>query len=62
MNPSGGNGRCFVISPIGDEGSTVRQHADTVFKDIIEPAVAACHLAAVRSDHIQTPGLISTEM
>jgi hypothetical protein len=62
MNPSGGYGRCFVISPIGDEGSTVRQHADTVFNDIIEPAVAACHLAAIRSDHIQTPGLISTEM
>jgi hypothetical protein len=62
MNESGGNGRCFVISPIGDEGSVERQDADNVFKYIIKPAVATCNLAAVRSDHIETPGLISTEM
>jgi len=62
MNESGGNGRCFVISPIGDEGSVERQHADQVFNDIIKPAVSACHLAAIRSDHIEAPGLISTEM
>jgi len=62
MNEPGGNGQCFVISPIGDEGSVEREHADKVFNYIIKPAVSACHLAAVRSDHIKTPGLISTEM
>jgi hypothetical protein len=62
MNESGSNGQCFVISPIGDEGSEQRQHADKVFNNIIKPAVKACNLAAIRSDHIETPGLISTEM
>jgi hypothetical protein len=52
----------MLRSPIGDEGSIERQDADKVFNYIIKPAVAACNLAAVRSDHIETPGLISTEM
>jgi hypothetical protein len=62
MNESDGNGRCFVISPIGKQGSSAREHADKVFEYIIKPAVEECHLTAVRSDHIDTPGLISTEM
>ena len=62
MHELGGNGRCFVISPIGDEGSAERQHADNVLQYIIQPAMAACHLVAVRSDQISMPGLISTEM
>jgi hypothetical protein len=62
MGDSEGNGQCFVISPIGDEGSKERQHADNVLRYIIQPATEACHLVAVRSDHIATPGLISTEM
>ena len=62
MNGFGGNGQCFVISPIGDEGSEERQHADDVFDYIIKPAVETRHLIAIRSDHIETPGLISTDM
>jgi hypothetical protein len=62
MGESGGTGQCFVISPIGDEGSKERQHADNVFQYIIEPAMKACQLVAVRSDHIAMPGLISAEM
>ena len=62
MNECGGNGQCFVISPIGDEGSPERLHADKVFNHIIQPAVAQCNLTAVRSDQIEAPGLISTEM
>jgi hypothetical protein len=62
VGESGGNGQCFVISPIGDEGSDERQHADNVLQYIIQPAMQACHLVAVRSDHIAMPGLISTEV
>ena len=51
-----------MISPIGDEGSPERHHADDVFEYIIKPAMDQCSLAAVRSDHIDKPGLISTEM
>lgn len=30
---------CFVVSPIGDEGSEIRKHADTVLEHIIKPAL-----------------------
>lgn len=54
--------RCFVISPIGAEGSKVREHADNVFEFIIQPAVADSGLDAVRSDHLHEPGRISEQM
>ncbi len=54
--------RCFVISPIGADGSTVRQHADDVFEYIIKPAVAECGLDAHRSDHLLESGKISEQM
>ncbi len=54
--------RCFIISPIGAPGSTVRQHADDVFDYIIKPAVDECGVLAARSDHINEPGKISQQM
>jgi len=30
---------CFVISPIGEEGSKERKHADRVMNEIIKPIV-----------------------
>jgi len=54
--------RCFVISPIGPEGSAVREHADDVFDYIIQPAMAECGIAAFRSDHLQEPGKITEQM
>jgi hypothetical protein len=54
--------RCFVISPIGAEGSPTREHADDVYECIIKPAMAACDMHAVRSDHLREPGKISEQM
>ncbi len=54
--------RCFVISPIGAEGSAIRQHADEVFDFIVEPALAACGIEALRSDHILEPGKVTDQM
>ena len=54
--------RCFVISPIGEEGSGVREHADDVFRFIIEPAVNKFGIEAVRSDHIHETGEITEQM
>jgi hypothetical protein len=51
--------RCFVISPIGAEGSTIREHADDVFDYIIKPAMEKCGIQAFRSDHLQEPGRIT---
>ncbi len=53
---------CFVISPIGEQGSGVRQHADTVFRHIIEPAMEEYRFKAIRSDQLAEPGIISEQM
>ena len=29
--------KCFVVSPIGEEGSEIRKRADQVYKYIISP-------------------------
>jgi hypothetical protein len=54
--------RCFVISPIGEEGSTVRAHADDVLEFIIKPALARCDVVAVRSDQMTESGTITEQM
>lgn len=54
--------KCFVISPIGQEDSEIRKHADAVFKYIIKPAMEKCNIEAVRSDQIDKPGRISEQM
>lgn len=54
--------RCFVISPIGKEGSETREHADDVFSFIIEPAMKECGIEVVRADHLMEPGHISEQM
>jgi len=54
--------QCFVISPIGQEGSEIRKHADDVFEYVIKPAMDACNIKAFRSDHLDKPGKISEQM
>ncbi|HEX8068634.1 MAG TPA: hypothetical protein VF546_01695 [Pyrinomonadaceae bacterium] len=53
---------CFVISPIGLEGTEIRAHADDVFDYIIKPAMDECGIEAWRSDHLHEPGKISDQM
>lgn len=43
---------CFIVSPIGDEGSDVRKRADQLYKYIIEPVCTNCGFEAVRVDQI----------
>jgi hypothetical protein len=54
--------RCFVISPIGEEGSAVRAHADDVLEFIIKPALGRCDVEAVRADQMAESGTITEEM
>ncbi|MCP4356552.1 MAG: hypothetical protein GY796_00845 [Chloroflexi bacterium] len=54
--------KCFVISPIGMEGSDIRKHADDVFEVIIKPALAKCDFQAIRADHMDEPGKITDQM
>ena len=54
--------RCFIISPIAQEDSTIRDHADYVFYFIIKPALDEHNIDAIRSDHLSEPGKISDQM
>jgi len=48
---------CFVIVPIGDEGSDIRRHADWLLDGIINPALERVGLTpGGRADKIATPG------
>ncbi len=54
--------KCFVISPIGEAGSPVREHVDDVFDFIIKPAAEAHGYAPMRADHDNSPGTITEQM
>src|SRR5437016_10492301 len=54
---------CFVISPIGDEGSEVRRRSDQVLKHIVRPAARKCgYSSIVRADQMSKPGLITAQV
>lgn len=53
---------CFVIAPIGDEGSEIRKRSDQVLTHIIKPAVKECGYEAVRADEISEPGIITSQV
>ena len=54
--------RCFIISPIGPEGSEAREHANDVYDYIIRPAMEESGIQAFRSDHLLEPGKITEQM
>ncbi|MFZ3169874.1 MAG: hypothetical protein WA130_19855 [Candidatus Methanoperedens sp.] len=56
------NKNCFVIAPIGDEGSEVRRRSDQVLKHIIAPAAKECDYETIRADKISEPGLITSQV
>lgn len=53
---------CFVITPIGDEGSETRKHADLFLSSLIEPALKEFGLRVVRADKIGAPGMITSQV
>jgi hypothetical protein len=53
---------CFLISPIGEEGSEIRNRADGVRDFIVRPALEQFGLAPVRADDIATPGQITLQV
>lgn len=54
--------KCFVISPIGQPNSSVREHADEVFDFIVKPAAEKAGYVAIRADHEARPGTITEHM
>ena len=53
---------CFVIAPIGEEGTEARKRSDQILKHVIEPAVEECGYKAVRADKIDKPGVITSQV
>src|SRR5262245_38501639 len=54
--------KCFIISPIGQPGSTSREHADDVFECITRPARKERQGEGWRADHIKDVGRITKQM
>jgi len=54
---------CFVIAPIGEDGSETRERANDLFKYLIEPVVTACgYDVPIRADHIAESGEITSQI
>lgn len=53
---------CFVIGPIGEPGSEIRERSDNVLEYVIEDAVEEYGYTAVRADDISEPGIITTQI
>ena len=53
---------CFYITPIGEENSEERQHADFMMSFIIEPAVKEFDLKVIRADQMGKPGMIGKQV
>jgi hypothetical protein len=50
---------CFVISPIGEEGTDVRQLADDLLELIIVPALEPFDFEVTHADKIVSSGVIT---
>lgn len=53
---------CFVISPIGKDGSETRKKMDLAYNHIIRPVVEEAGYEPIRADHIKESGLITRQI
>src|SRR5260370_36636987 len=53
---------CFVIGPIGAEGSPTRKRSDRVLQFLTKPAAGSCGYEVIRADTISSPGLITDQI
>ncbi len=53
---------CFVICPIGSEGSAKREHSDLVLKHIISPVLDPLKFKPIRADELPLPGIITNQI
>ena len=51
---------CFVISPIGEEGSPGRRRADNLVDYILGPVLTPLGFEVARADHLAQPGSITS--
>jgi hypothetical protein len=53
---------CFVISPIGDKGSTTRKRSDDLLEYVINPVLKVFDLESIRADKMSSPCMITTQI
>lgn len=53
---------CFIICPIGSEGSETRARSDKLLRHVFEPALASKNYVALRADKIPKAGLITSQI
>jgi hypothetical protein len=53
---------CFFITPIGEDGTEQRRHADMMLKHVLEPVAKEYGLQVVRADKIERSGLITQQI
>ncbi|WOD29605.1 hypothetical protein RYH70_05945 [Alloalcanivorax xenomutans] len=53
---------CFYITPIGDDGTDERKHADMLLRHLIEPVFNEFNVTVIRADKIGRSGLISKQI
>lgn len=51
--------KCFVVSPIGEDGSDIRLNADKLFKYIIKPVCELCEFDPIRVDQLNDANSIT---
>lgn len=45
---------CFIISPIGSEGTETRKRSDTLLNYVLKPICSECNFEATRVDELNT--------
>lgn len=53
---------CFYVTPIGDEDTEHRKHADLFMGALVEPALTEFDLKVVRADQIGEAGMITKQI
>lgn len=53
---------CFFITPVGEENTDVRRHADMMLKHLLNPVAKEFGLEVVRADKIERSGLITQQI
>jgi nucleoside 2-deoxyribosyltransferase len=53
---------CFIVCPIGTEGSETRSRSDKLFKHVISPVCKECDFTPIRIDMENTNGSITEEI
>lgn len=54
--------KCFVISPIGNEGTDIRLNADKLLNHLLKPVCKQLGYEVIRADTIDKPGSITKDI